>query len=1166
MRLNQIRLCGFKSFVDATTINFPSNRVGVVGPNGCGKSNVIDAVRWVMGESSAKTLRGSAMADVIFNGSAHRKPADFAEIELVFGEADLPQFPNMEEIGIKRRLSKEGKSQYFLNGNVCRRKDITDVFLGTGLGPRSYSIIEQGMISRFIEAKPEELRNFLEEAAGISRYKERRRETELRIQHTRENMDRLNDVRLELEKQLDKLKRQARTAERYKNLKEAERVLKGQLLAMRWKTHDQEIREQENLMENHQQIFQEQAAKFADLEQRLTTHREEQTTANQRFNEVQEQFYSHQNELNRIAQTIEHSKERQEQMTLDLEETEGALHQAREDLQIDEEQATQLDEEQEGLAMSLEEQREQLEIQQQALEESQHQAESTQAAWETFQRQLHEPARQIEVERTQGRNLEQRLEEQRARLARLEQENGDLDLGGLGEELEDLAMELGELEMRLDQAHEEQDQCREQTQTQRQAVDAATREQHALHAEVQQAQGRLASLEALQESALGKSDSDVTGWLEERGFNETTPRLAQIVQVEPGWERAVETVLGPQLEALCITDLATLAERLDSLPQGRVTVVDRLSPPASANTQSIAKLADQVRSEWPIDGLLAGIYVAENLAQAYRIRSSLAAHESVITPQGLWLGPNWLAISEEMDERAGVFAREQDIARLREQIEALRGQIATLDARVAEGKDHIQIQEQRLAQVEAQIRETQQQFSRVRAEHSARQAKLEQLTERTRHLIAEQRELTNQIQADAQALEESRERMLLAEETQAEMQGRSEGLDQDRDQRRRAVEEARRQWETARDRHQQGAARQQALTAERTRLQQNLDRLHDHIAQLEEKRYELQQHQENQQPVDEYLEQHEEFRLRQETLELSVSEAKENLAHLNDTVREEEKEHRELEHQLSSFRTMLEETKLTYQGNLVRRQTVEEQLAEHEYQIEEILATLPEEATVSTWEEGLTDIERKIAKLGSINLAALEECTEQEARKKYLDEQFQDLEQAMSFLEEAIANIDAETRTRLQETLDQVNTNFQRLFPTLFGGGEAKLQPNSDDLLTAGIQIMARPLGKRNSTIHLLSGGEKALTAVALVFSIFELNPAPFCMLDEVDAPLDDTNVGRFSNLVRKMSETVQFIFISHNKIAMEMAEQLVGVTMQEPGVSRPVAVDLDLAVEMAEL
>ncbi len=1162
MRLSQIRLCGFKSFVDPTVLLFPGNRVGVVGPNGCGKSNVIDAVRWVMGESSAKTLRGAAMADVIFNGSAHRKPADFAEVELVFGEAELEQFPGMGEIGIKRKLTKDGKSSYYLNGVVCRRKDITEIFLGTGLGPRSYSIIEQGMISRFIEAKPEELRIFLEEAAGISRYKERRRETELRIEHTRENMQRLSDVRLELDKQLEKLRRQAKAAERYQQIKEAERVLKGQLLAMRWKGFNDEIEKQEYLMKNHQDMFQQLAAAFAEVDAALHQHRAELPPTNARLNAAQEQFYSHQNELDRIEQNLAHSREWRDQLDVGLAEAQHALAQARAELADDGAQAEALTEELAAAEYTLEESGERLESLQYALEQSQQQAQARQTEWETFQRRLAEPEQRIQVEQTRAQNLEQRLAHNRARLQRLNEENSGLDVDAMQGTLEALQLQAVEAEEAVENLRMELETCRQGLRDATETIDRLNRALHEKQATQRQIQGRLAALEALQESALGKGDNDVASWLRQRGFDENTPRLAQVLRVEPGWERAVETVLGQRVEALCLNDLNDLISRMDALPQGRVMAMDTRQ---AINAPLPDALSAKAHCPWPIASLLSGVFTAETPGQAYTRRAHLAAHESVITPQGLWLGHNWLIINEDIDERAGVFAREQDMRQLRDQADALERALAELQEQLAQSKDMARIHEQRQGLVEAQLRNSQQAHMRLQTERSAQQARTEQLSSRARHILAEHRELTQQVQADEEALQLALAAIDDAHLALEEMQAQTQELDQSREQLRRNVEQQRRQWELARDQHHQITSRQQAARAEQARVLQNVSRLHDRVAQLEEKQYELQNELDRQQPLDEWESQRDEFSIQRETLELAVNEAREQVAHLNETIRAEEHQLKDLENQLQSFRSLLEDARLGHQGNLVRRQTVEEQLAEQEYQIEGVLATLPAEATIGAWEEGLADLEKKAAKLGSINLAALEECQEQAERKRYLDEQYADLEQAMASLEQAIASIDAETRTRLLQTLNQVNSNFQRLFPTLFGGGEASLAPTSEDLLSAGIQIMARPLGKRNSTIHLLSGGEKALTAVALVFSIFELNPAPFCLLDEVDAPLDDTNVSRFSNLVRKMAETVQFIFITHNKVAMEMAEQLIGVTMSEPGVSRPVAVDIDLAVAMAE-
>jgi len=1166
MRLSQIKLAGFKSFVDPTTISFPSNRVGVVGPNGCGKSNVIDAVRWVMGESSAKTLRGSSMSDVIFNGSRNRKQADYAEIELVFSESDLPQYPDMEEIAIKRRLGRDNQSQYFLNGVRCRRKDITGIFLGTGLGPRSYAIIEQGMISRFIEAKPDELRIFLEEAAGISRYKEKRRETELRMQHTQDNLERLNDLNQELDKHVDKLKRQVRAAERYKQFKEAEHLLKGQLLAMRWQKYNTAVEQQDQTISGQTEILEQLHQHLAELEHTHDAKRQAHSEANLSFNEVQTQYYTHQSELDRLQQSIEHSKEKQEQIEWELEQTKTSFHQAKQTLEADEGRLVALETDSFSLEQQLEELQMTCDGNQEQLGAAQDQFQTIEIRWEHFNQKAAEPVQQIKVEKTHIHNLENNLVKNRQRLKRLEEENQELDLSSLEHDLSDLNTQVAELELQLEEQQAELLKIQDEITEKREQQEQVTQKLHQQQSQLQKSQGRLASLEALQESALGKGDSDLDEWLHEREVSPDTPRLAQQLNVEAGWERAVETVLGDYLEGLCLPNMDVLLARLDSLPQAKLNLINTQCEHsyASLSHSKAVRLVDKVSSDWEIESLLAGVYVADNLADALKLRPQLEPYESIITAQGLWLGVNWLSINEERDQRAGVFAREQDIQRLHAEITQLTQNTEHLHQQLDQNKAEITQQEASRQHIQQTINQTQQQLSQLKASHGGQAAKLEQMSVRARQLLGEHSELNEAIQQDALALEEAGERLIQAEEHLENFEVERESLVQQRKQQREAVEQARQTWQMSRDALQQNHSHLQSTKTEEAGLRQSIERLQIQIEDLQEKQHTLQTNLEQEQPLDEWKAQYEEHTERQQLLSEDLQQAQDTVKTLDAELRQLEEEQRTVEGQIGQIRSTLEQGKLDHQSNLVRRQTLEEQLKEGEYDVEKLLAEMPPEATEEVWQEGIEDIERKILRLGSINLAALEEYEEQKGRQEYLTEQREDLEKALRMLDQAIAEIDNETRTILQKTLDTVNTGFQAMFPRLFGGGQSNLRLTGDDILTSGVAVMARPPGKRNSTIHLLSGGEKALTAVALVFAIFELNPAPFCMLDEVDAPLDDTNVGRFCDLVRSMSEHVQFIFISHNKIAMEMADQLVGVTMQEAGVSRPVSVDIDLAMEMA--
>ncbi len=1172
MRLNQIKLHGFKSFVDQTTINFPSNLVGVVGPNGCGKSNVIDAVRWVMGESSAKTLRGSAMLDVIFNGSRSRSPAEYAEIELVFGEVDLPQYPEMPQLSVKRRLTKKNQSIYFLNGERCRRKDVTNIFLGTGLGPRSYAIIEQGMISRFIEAKPDDLRVFLEEAAGISKYKEKRRETELRIQHSRENMERLTDIEAELDKQLKKLNRQVKTAEKYQKLKASEQQYRTELFAMRWQSFHENAQQQQQRIDVQEQKIQQQAETLAQLIEQQSEQRQAHSGANIHFSEIQTSYYKQHTNLEKLAQSISHNQEKQQQLELDLDRTQNAMEDARTTLAQDNERLDSVNIDLELVSVEIETAAEQMhEVQQQyyiAETEYQH----TQQQWEQFSQRLHQPSQQMQVEQTHIQNLQQRIQAHQDRLQRLTQEQQKIAPDTLHAQIDEINEQLAEDDENTLQHYETLETLQLQVEEQRSSNQETQKALHQQHQQQQQQQGRLAALESLQQASLGKDNDSNQAWLQQHGIEADSPRLAEVLKVEPEWETALETVLENYLDAHCIDDLAHLGSQLAEQPEAKLCLIEAAQPHDSEHPLSAAPLISKIHSDFALGALLTGIYVADDLEAAYTLREQLAAHESIVTAEGHWLGKHWLSLKAKDEQATGIFAREQAIQALQTELAASEQAIEDLEQQQQQGELQHQQYEQQRQNIQLELTQGQQRRAQLQAELSAHQVRLEQQQQRQAQVAEEQNEIETALEEEQIDLETAQENYLMAQAEHESLQAEQESLQQQRHEHQSTLQAVQQQWQAQKDQHHQTQLRYQQRQSEQQHLQQGLERLEEQIEQLQEKHYDLSMHHEQLQQPEALEAEYEKAEAEHQKLEAQRLEAEEKVKEYDQALREIERQQQQMETEMGEQRAHLEQAKLDYQSNLIRRQTIEEQLAEEkdalghnqDWDITEILAGLSNDADEQSWQAEIEDIERKLLRLGSINMAALEEYQQESERHQQLTTQQEDLNQALAMLEHAIDTIDKETRKRLTKTLDQVNTGFQRLFPILFGGGQAGLQLLGEDILNSGIAVMARPPGKRNSSIHLLSGGEKALTAVALVFAIFELNPAPFCLLDEVDAPLDDSNVSRFCRLVTEMSKQVQFIFISHNKVAMEMAQQLVGVTMQEAGVSRPVAVDVDLAVEMA--
>lgn len=1165
MRLSKIKLAGFKSFVDPTTINFPSNLTGIVGPNGCGKSNTIDAVRWVMGESSAKHLRGQSMDDVIFTGSSSRKPVGQALVELVFdnseGKLEGP-YAKYNEISAKRVVTRDGQSKYFLNGTKCRRRDIADLFLGTGLGPRSYAIIEQGMISRLIEAKPEELRVFLEEAAGISKYKERRRETETRIRHTRENLDRLDDLREEVDKQLSHLQRQSRTAERYKEFKQEERQFKAEHLALRWRELNKEVENRELAIDEQATRLEQVIAEQRTVESELEKMREQRTEMNDSLNTVQGRYYKLGSEISRIEQSIQHQKELYQRQQNDLRELEQALQEAEHTLSHDREQLEEINLILEQSEPQLEMQRESQVTTNETLQQAEQAMHEWQVAWEDYNRRAAEPSQEAQVERTRMEQLERHIGQLQQRLQKINEEKQNLDEHNLDTELEQLREQNETAEMTKQELEEKVSSVLESINGIREQNNQLNREQDVLNRELHDKRGQLASLEALQQAALGKKEKTIAGWLQNQGLD-NNPRLAENLTVETGWERATETVLGQYLEAVCVEGMDSLSSALSSINQGSLTLFDTQAS-NSVVTAKPESLTEKVSSKWPLDGLLQGVRVAEDITQALVIRSSLTESESVITRDGIWLGKNWLRVARDKDEKSGVLAREQEIKQLQQRLEELDMQSDEIDQRIQDGRANLQNQEQQREQWQAELNQAHSQVAQIQAQITARQSRLEQLMNRNQNLQQEASELQSQISREEQDMETARRKRNEAM-TQIEVLSRErEQLTGQRESLQTSLHEARSKAQSEREAVHELAIRIESKRTAKSSLEQNIERMSRQLEQQQQRKAELQRILETgEEPVAGMQEELESLLAQRLQVEEQLAEVRRSVESIDNELRSHEQKRSEIEQKSQMIRSSLEQARLNTQEVRVRRQTVTEQLDETDFEVAPLLEILGEHARIDDWQRKLDNIAQSILRLGPINLAAIDEYKEQSKRKEYLDSQHGDVTEALETLEKAIAKIDRETRSRFKETYEHVNSRMQEMFPRLFGGGQAYLEMTGDDLLNTGIMVMARPPGKRISNIHLMSGGEKALTAVALVFAIFELNPAPFCMLDEVDAPLDEANVGRFCALVKDMSKRVQFIFITHNKTTMELSEHLSGVTMREAGVSRLVSVDVQEAAKM---
>ena len=1161
MRLSTIKLSGFKSFVDPTVLHLPTNMTGVVGPNGCGKSNIIDAVRWVMGESSASRLRGDSLTDVIFSGSSTRKPVSQAQVELIFDNSEGSiggEYARYAEISVKRSVSRDGQSNYYLNGARCRRRDITDLFLGTGLGARSYSIIEQGMISQIIEAKPEDLRVYLEEAAGISKYKERRKETESRIKSTRENLDRLNDLREEVDKQLEHLKRQARAAEQYQAL-QAERLNKdAQLKALEFRRYDGQLKALHDTLAQDEIKLQSLMADQRQAEAQIEACRSQHGEASEALGKAQAEVYRVGGELARIEQQIQHQRELRQRLETARAEADAAFAQVGEHISGDERQLAELHNAIAAADPRLEALRAEDAGRQDALKSAEAALQDWQQRWDTYAKAQAEAARWAEVERTKIEYLEKQAMDAGRRREALAGERSGLDTSAVTEALSRLVADHDQQKAGLDGLGETLEQRKaaltalQEQQRQQQSELADVRKQG------QAARGRLASLEALQHAALGQEKNVALDWLKQQGLD-GNGRLGEMLTVEAGWETAVETVLGSLLEAVTVDAPNDWLDALASLGQGRVALVSNSSESVSVPAGS---LAAKVQGPAAVRRLLSGIHAVETAAEARALAPGQG--EAVITRGGEWLGAGWLRVLRSGEAQQGALAREREIQALRAEIEALGKREQAINEGLTAMRDRLLEAEQHREDAQRALYLAHRSVSELAGQLQGQKSRLESAQARVTRIDAELATLATTLEESQANAREARARLEQAVAKMGDLEAERQRLDAERRSFGEQRDAARNSAREARD-----AAHQLALTLESQRarviaLSQSLARMGSQKAQLEVRLNELvAQLADGDAPVVALQAERQAALDQRVIVEKDLAAARSTLDGIEAEMRGYEQTRQQRDQQSLAQREAISAKRMEEQALALRAGQLSEAIVAAGLVLDEVLQALPAQADVDGWQKNLADIDAKMRRLEPVNLAAIQEYGEQSERKSYLDAQNTDLTSALETLEGAIRKIDKETRGRFKETFDRVNAGVQELYPRLFGGGHAYLELTGEDLLDTGVSIMARPPGKRVSNISLLSGGEKALTAVALVFAIFRLNPAPFCLLDEVDAPLDEANVGRFSSMVTEMSEKVQFLFVTHNKATMEAAKQLSGVTMREPGCSRLVSVDLAEATRL---
>jgi chromosome segregation protein len=1166
MRLKHIKLSGFKSFVDTTKVSVPNNLVGIVGPNGCGKSNVIDAIRWVMGESSAKTLRGASMEDVIFNGSSVRKPVNRAYVELVFDNTDGTApgaYAKFGEIAIRRELARDSGSKYFINKVRCRRKDISDIFLGTGLGPRSYSIIEQGMVGRIVESKPEELRVLIEEAAGISKYKERRRETGNRIRHTRDNLSRVEDIVGELETQLRRLKRQANEAERYKTLKEEQRTIDGQLKTLRWSALHDQVKIKDVELERLQTEFESQVSEQRDVESQIEAMREEQAQLTEVLNKVQADYYGIGGEIAALEQSIEHSRTTRQQQQEEFRrlvdsEREASQHLEMDQMRLEEAQTKQIE-----LEPMVESLAESYEISNAAFQQANEEFQMWQQEWEQLNHDAADPEKEREVQQAkieqqdrQIHHFTQRSGQLSGTLQEIEKKLNIEEINELKESVEVIDEECSQLEVAL----QERDQ---QIVTLRSELEERRERYNLVRHKLQDDSAQLNSLKALQAAALGEDNKEVNKWLQMRGIKDNA-RVASKLNVKSGWELAVDTVLSRQVNAISVSKLEEFANDLSSFKHGRVWLVDESSAPIDQDGAKLERLADKVSAkDVQVDGWFQGVYIVDTVADALDNRHKLSAHESIVTRDGCWIGTNWASFGTDHAE-GGVLQREAKIEQLTDSVALASHDLQKIQAQTDNDQAAIKEYESTREQSRSEFRNKSHQRNELRNKLGAIEARSVELLAQRDSLLIEQQDVSDQLAFAQDEVSAAHKRMEDAKELATNFDQRRQELGAQRGVLTEVLEQSRMQERHARDERQAKQIEFERFQSSSASLTESIMRLTQQLEGQLERRTELAAIIDNSDdPTQELREQLQVLLEKRLSVERDLSKARNDLSDYENQMKSADQARLGFDRNSKTVRDSLESVRMGRQEVLVRRNTISEEMQKNEEEMLLLQQALPEDLELNAMEQQLADVIRKVERIGAVNLVAIDEYEECSERKLYLDKQHADLTEAMATLEAAIAKIDKETRTRFKETFDALNEGFKNFFPKLFGGGSAYLELTGKDLLDTGVGVMARPPGKRNSSIALLSGGEKALTAVSLLFAFFELNPAPFCVLDEVDAPMDDANVERYASVLKQLGDKTQLLFITHNKITMEVADILVGVTQAEPGASRLVAVDIAEAAAM---
>lgn len=1170
MRLTHLKLAGFKSFVDPTTLHIHGQRVGVVGPNGCGKSNVMESVRWVLGESSAKEMRGDSMDAVIFNGSGNRKPISRASVELIFDNSlgtAAGEWSQYAEISVKRVIERDKGSSYFINNTSVRRRDVADLFLGTGLGGRAYAIIGQNTISRIVEARPEELRVFLEEAAGISKYKERRRETELRLRDTRENLIRIEDIRREMEKQITRLESQAQVTMQYHQLNDELKLLQGQLWLLKkrdasgvWEKSQRQVEKLVNDLEF-------QMAALRKTESQLETLRQQNYASAEAVQVAQTQYYETNADVSNLENQVKNTQEARERLTQQLQQIVAQTQKVETQqglliTQLEQLQQQQLDAEtrESGVQATLLSAKAALPQAMEALQQQQRLHNKAQAA-------LTETEQNVRVETTNLTHIQRTLSELAQRIQRLGSEQAQLQLPDAEvikqkqSALDDASNQIAVLEKSSLLAQQHEQAFLETIKSLRADLLNDERQLAQIHAQI-------ASLSKIQAS-LGH-EAKLDQWLKSSQL-EHLPRLWQVMRIETGWETALEAVLGARLNAVLQSNSGGF--KFGTRPPASLVVfqtlvvTDQLSATNNHPAwKAITSLVQVTNDTWLplVQSNLAGVYLLEHGMDVSVSRDALKQGELLVSALGDIYTQSGVIFHAAQSALHGVLERQKEL-------DALHSQLPNLDQQHKQKTEALQQAEQSLKQAQQNYQAQQHALKAQTQTRYNLNLEIQRLQQQHQHVLDRQQALVNeqsQLQEKDQMLQaDFQQKQKIISELTADLPNLNE--------QRKASLLSRQQAESAlnlaREALQQAERLAQEEVFSKKLISNNINELNSKVNTLNEELKSLLNRKNEAESLLEAAKMEglkanleAALNLKQQR-EMALAEARNAMASAEQELQTQERNRMQNEQLLHPLRDKLEQARLQEQQARLHFEQCQAGLEATGLNENDLMQMLKSSTKVNEIEQQAISIQSQIEALGAVNLAAIQELASEKERKSYLDSQALDLEQAIATLEDAIHRIDKETRTRLQHTFDEANRHFGELFATLFGGGQAKLELLGDEILDTGMQVFAQPPGKKNSTIHLLSGGEKALTALALVFALFKLNPAPFCLMDEVDAPLDDSNTERFCNMVRKMSERTQFMFVSHNKITMEMAQQLIGVTMQESGVSRIVEVDIDAAMEMQQ-